>query len=267
MQDLVCQSRRCSNRRLAIGEISFFCRLQTHPEKLAPKRTTDEWQSLAGYSWQDGIGFGKLEILLKWIETVIKEIFRLLIVILASLGTAVVITSCRGEKKSLIPPQELAFCKIVNDYRELYKEESDKDEYIGQEESLEKIYRERTEQLVGVLGKGELKGWVGTLRKITSIPGKQAGITVDLPCHASLSSQADLTIKMGTPVYESLKRCHEKSSISFSGNLLIIPSISLGKYPYKIYYGENSSTKEESIAKLELLFKYREIKDMSMAIY
>ena len=197
----------------------------------------------------------------------IKMNFRLVLVILTSLGAAVAITSCKEENKSLIPPQELAFCKIINDYSKLYNDESDKDEYIGQEESLEKIYRERTEQLRGVLGKGEIKGWVGTLRKITSIPGKNVGVTVDLPCHASLSYQDDLTIKMGTPVYESLKKCHEKTRISFSGNLLIIPSISLGKYPYKIYYGENSRTKEESIAELELLFKYSEIKHVSLAIY
>jgi len=197
----------------------------------------------------------------------ITRIFRVSLIVLVALLLAAGVTSCKEEKKSSIPPQELSFCKIVDDYRELYLSESDKDKYIGQEEALEKIYRERTEQLIGVLGEGKLNGWVGTIRRITPNPGQGVWITVGLPCHASFSYQEDLTIKIGTPVYESLRKCHEKSNIIFSGNLVISPSISLGKYPYKIYYDENSRTKEESISELELLIKYKEIKDTPMVIH
>jgi hypothetical protein len=168
------------------------------------------------------------------------------------------ISAC-AEKKPAMPPQEVAFCNVVNKYRDAYAAEVHKEFYIDQDKNLASIFAERTAQLIQVLGDGNIVDWNGSINQILS-SNDGAFLAVTLPCQVELKPQDDLIIKVITPLYESLRNFHEKSDIRFSGNFLVSPTKAPGAYPYKSYYGETSFTVGGSMGKPELLFMFKEIK-------
>lgn len=178
--------------------------------------------------------------------------------LLATLAVFVLLTAC-GDKKPSMPKQQIAFCETVNKYRSMYSAELEKDGYIDKQKTLANIYSERTSQLIKVLGDGNVVGWTGTIKKI--LPGKDgAFLEVTLPCNTELKPQDNLIIKIDTPLYESLRRVHEKSEIQFSGTFLVSPTKAPSEFPYKVYYGETSFSESGSMRLPEFLFMFTELK-------
>lgn len=178
-----------------------------------------------------------------------------------SVATAalLVITACSDQKSSL-PQQQAKLCETVTRYRELYATEKQKEFYIDKDETLTRIFSERTSELRKVLGEGQVDGWHGTIKKILVSQGKGAFLEVTLPCKVLLKPQDSLIIKIDTPLYETLRQFHENSEIIFSGNFLVSPSNAAAEYPYKTYYGETSFTESGSMDEPEFLFMFREIR-------
>lgn len=166
-----------------------------------------------------------------------------------------------SQKKEQIATNQEAFCEVISSYKEKYLTEKKKNFYIDQESTLENIYTQRTETLKKILKDGVVKNWNGKISDIVLSKDKGAFLEVSLSCGVTLEPQDSLLIPIDSKLYQDLRKFSEKSKITFSGNFLTPPDTeSQGKYPYEIFYGEKSFTKEGCIEAPEFLFRFTEIK-------
>jgi hypothetical protein len=178
---------------------------------------------------------------------------------LSCLGKREVSNSHESTVQVWLPQQQIEFCNLVTDYRNQYRAEFDKENYIDKRTNLRSIFSNRTSALQEVLGNGVVNGWKGKISEILVSEGKGVFLSVSLPCKAQLKPQDNLIIRIGTPLYESLRKYQEKQEVTFSGNFLISPTDSVGDYPYKAYYGEQSFSESGSMDNPEFLFLFKEL--------
>lgn len=177
-------------------------------------------------------------------------------------GLIPVIWSCSDDagsyKSSLSASQsQIEFCKVVRDYRDLYRETKNKKSYLDQKTDLTTIFNQRTNALKEVLNDGRIEKWQGKIGKLLSVEGKGAFLEINLPCNVVMASQDNLIIRLDSPLYQNLRGYSEDSNIVFSGNFLVPNDTKeQGKYPYEAYYGEESITENGSMSEPEFLFRY-----------
>ena len=155
--------------------------------------------------------------------------------------------------------QQAEFCQTISNYRKLYFNEYHKKEYPEKKKNLEDIFNERNSKLIEILGDGKIQGWKGIIRTITVEEGDGAWVEVNLPCNTRLESKDDMVIKIGTPLYESLTRFHDRSPITFSGDFLIAPEKSSNPSLNQTYLEETSFTPGGSMDSPEFSFNFNKI--------
>jgi hypothetical protein len=168
-------------------------------------------------------------------------------------------SACSTQNQASPKSKQILFCETISKYREIYDNEGKKEFYIDKEKNLNNIFAERTSELKKVLGDGRIENWNGWIKYI-QVEKEGVRLDVELSCNTRLQTPSDLIIKIDTPLYEALRRFHERSPIVFSGNFIICSkNDGCGDF-HNMYYRERSITQSGSMDEPEFRFEFRDIR-------
>jgi hypothetical protein len=183
-----------------------------------------------------------------------KRTLFFLLVFLFLVGAYLYSTSNAG------PDTQQKFCKIINQHRDTYREETNTGSPLGRKERLHAIFEKRNTALDNLLSTGAVQGWVGKIRKIYDV-SSGAGLIVELPCGTALKATPNkVIIPRGTNLYKLLFQVKLNQKITFSGTLFPRGTFP-GGYPefHAVAFHEDSFTQSGSMNKPEFLFRFDKI--------
>jgi len=175
--------------------------------------------------------------------------------VLAVVGTVFLVGKLYLTPNAVPGPSQDRFCDVVQGYIRDYLEA---EKTGANEAALSQLRYNRKQSLSSIMNNGQIAGWTGLVKQITTDSDGTGHLSVRLSCGSELGSQVELFSKQGIPqgtaVYSALIGLKPDSKIVLSGAFEILPGEDAIDY-----IDEKSLTERGSMTNPEFGFAFKSI--------